>query len=174
MDYLRFARRLVGSRNLCLAGGVAFNCVANAGVVACGEFDQIFIQPAAGDAGTSIGAALVAECDNKRSYPRSSQEHTLSHIVIRKGNQLVAREPNNKRRCGNGGSGLRPRRPKRPARTQYPLGQRCQSPVMLKVSNSLRTLPQGRSSGSRWPSRPCARPSDVLLPGASGNTCRTR
>lgn len=77
MGYLRFARRLVDSRNLCLAGGVAFNCVANAAAVACGEFDQIFIQPAAGDAGTSIGAALVAERDNQRNYPRSSQEHTF-------------------------------------------------------------------------------------------------
>ncbi|MGH3901862.1 MAG: carbamoyltransferase family protein [Pseudonocardiaceae bacterium] len=77
LGYLRFARRLVGSHNLCLAGGVALNAVANAAVIACGEFDQAFIQPAAGDAGTSIGAALVVERDSQRNYPRASQEHTF-------------------------------------------------------------------------------------------------
>lgn len=77
LEYLRFARRLVGSGNLCLAGGVALNCVANAAVIACGAFDQVFIQPAAGDAGTSIGAALLTERDNRRSYPRTSQKNTF-------------------------------------------------------------------------------------------------
>ncbi|MFI9360720.1 carbamoyltransferase [Kitasatospora sp. NPDC053057] len=59
-SYLVFAQRLVPRRSLCLAGGVALNCVANATVIASGRFDRIFIQPAAGDAGTSIGAALAA------------------------------------------------------------------------------------------------------------------
>lgn len=58
-SYLAFAQRLVPRRSLCLAGGVALNCVANATVIASGRFDRIFIQPAAGDAGTSIGAALA-------------------------------------------------------------------------------------------------------------------
>lgn len=75
LGYLRFAHRLVGFHNLCLAGGVALNAVANAAAIACGEFDQVFIQPAAGDAGTSIGAALVVERVNRRNYPRTSQEH---------------------------------------------------------------------------------------------------
>lgn len=57
--YLAFAQRLVPSRNLCLAGGVALNGVANAAVLGSGQFDQVFIQPAANDAGTSIGAALL-------------------------------------------------------------------------------------------------------------------
>lgn len=77
LSYLRFARRLVGSHNLCLAGGVALNAVANAAAITCGEFDQIFIQPAAGDAGTSIGAALVTERDNRRDHPREPKEHTF-------------------------------------------------------------------------------------------------
>jgi carbamoyltransferase len=51
------ARDLTGSRNLCLAGGVALNCVANGKLLASGEFDEIFIQPAAGDAGGALGAA---------------------------------------------------------------------------------------------------------------------
>lgn len=47
-----------GERNLCLAGGVALNCVANGKLLREGVFDQIWIQPAAGDAGGAVGAAL--------------------------------------------------------------------------------------------------------------------
>ena len=60
---LRLARSLAkqtGSRNLCLAGGVALNCVANGKVLRDGCFDNIWIQPAAGDAGGAVGAALAA------------------------------------------------------------------------------------------------------------------
>ena len=48
------------SRNLCLAGGVAFNCVANGKIMRVGAFDRLWIQPAAGDAGGALGAALGA------------------------------------------------------------------------------------------------------------------
>ena len=47
-----------GERNLCLAGGVALNCVANGKLLREGVFDKIWIQPAAGDAGGAVGAAL--------------------------------------------------------------------------------------------------------------------
>lgn len=47
-----------GERNLCLAGGVALNCVANGNLLRAGVFDKIWIQPAAGDAGGALGAAL--------------------------------------------------------------------------------------------------------------------
>ena len=47
-------------RNLCLAGGVALNCVANGKVLRDGRFERIWIQPAAGDAGGALGAALAA------------------------------------------------------------------------------------------------------------------
>ncbi|MGH8223400.1 MAG: carbamoyltransferase family protein, partial [Woeseiaceae bacterium] len=49
-----------GERNLCLAGGVALNCVANGKLLRRGTFDRIWIQPAAGDAGGAVGAALGA------------------------------------------------------------------------------------------------------------------
>lgn len=52
------ARKLTGMKNLCLAGGVALNCVANGRIMREGIFDDIWIQPAAGDAGGAIGAAL--------------------------------------------------------------------------------------------------------------------
>ncbi len=54
----RYAHELTGSRNLTMAGGVALNCVANGRVLREGPFDQVWIQPAAGDAGGALGAAL--------------------------------------------------------------------------------------------------------------------
>jgi carbamoyltransferase len=60
---LRLTRSLAGktgARNLCLAGGVALNCVANGKVLRDGRFDNVWIQPAAGDAGGAVGAALAA------------------------------------------------------------------------------------------------------------------
>jgi carbamoyltransferase len=54
------ARRLTGSDRLCLAGGVALNSVANGKLVVSGLFGELFIQPAAGDAGGALGAALAA------------------------------------------------------------------------------------------------------------------
>ena len=54
------AKRLTGAKNLCLAGGVALNCVANGKLLKAKIFDHIFIQPAAGDAGGALGAALAA------------------------------------------------------------------------------------------------------------------
>src|SRR5579872_4517533 len=53
-----YAQRFTGERRLCLAGGVAFNCVANGRVLREGPFEDIWIQPAAGDAGCALGAAL--------------------------------------------------------------------------------------------------------------------
>ena len=60
---LRLTRSLraeTGIANLCLAGGVALNCVANGKVLRDGRFDDLWIQPAAGDAGGALGAALLA------------------------------------------------------------------------------------------------------------------
>lgn len=51
--------RQTGQKNLCLAGGVALNCVANGRLLREGPFDEIWIQPAAGDAGGALGAALL-------------------------------------------------------------------------------------------------------------------
>ncbi len=54
------AKRLTGCRYLCLAGGVALNSVANGKLYASGLFEDLFIQPAAGDAGGALGAAMAA------------------------------------------------------------------------------------------------------------------
>ena len=65
----RGIRKEYGVKNLCLAGGVALNCVANGKILQEKIFDNIWIQPAAGDAGGSLGAALALwhiEYNNKR------------------------------------------------------------------------------------------------------------
>jgi carbamoyltransferase len=54
------AKRLTGADNLCMAGGVALNCVANGKLLEANIFKNIFIQPAAGDAGGALGAAMAA------------------------------------------------------------------------------------------------------------------
>jgi carbamoyltransferase len=53
-----FAQRETGMRDLCLAGGVALNCVGNGRILREGRFEQIWIQPAAGDAGGALGVAM--------------------------------------------------------------------------------------------------------------------
>jgi carbamoyltransferase len=58
LDLARWLYEKTGDRNLTMAGGVALNCVANSRLAAEGPFQQIWVQPAAGDAGTSLGAAL--------------------------------------------------------------------------------------------------------------------
>ncbi|MEM0962077.1 MAG: carbamoyltransferase N-terminal domain-containing protein, partial [Bacteroidota bacterium] len=63
-----------GEPNLCLAGGVALNCVANGRLLREGPFENIWVQPAAGDAGGALGSALVAafEWDGRERQPHAS------------------------------------------------------------------------------------------------------
>ena len=56
----RHAHRETGEKNLCLAGGVALNCVGNGRILREGPFERVWVQPAAGDAGGALGAALSA------------------------------------------------------------------------------------------------------------------
>ncbi len=67
----RHARELANERNLCLAGGVTLNCVANGRILREKIFDRVWIQPAAGDAGGALGAALAVwygtdSCDDRK------------------------------------------------------------------------------------------------------------
>jgi carbamoyltransferase len=57
---VRDLHRRTGLKNLCMAGGVALNCVANGRIVREGPFENLWVQPAAGDAGGALGAALFA------------------------------------------------------------------------------------------------------------------
>lgn len=69
----RHAQRLTGESKLCLAGGVALNCVANGRLLREGPFSDIWIQPAAGDAGGALGAAMLA-WHQYYQQPRASDE----------------------------------------------------------------------------------------------------
>ena len=71
-----------GQKNLCLAGGVALNCVANGKLLEKNIFDEIWIQPASGDAGTAIGAALFAY------YKYSDRERIINPSDSMKGSYL--------------------------------------------------------------------------------------
>ena len=69
INIARKAKICTGVSNLCLAGGVALNCVANSKLLQSRVFDKIWIQPAAGDAGSAIGAACLAYYElNKKSH----------------------------------------------------------------------------------------------------------
>lgn len=61
LELAGWLHRTTGEKNLCLAGGVALNCVLNAVLRDRGPFDNIWVQPAAGDAGTALGAALSVD-----------------------------------------------------------------------------------------------------------------
>lgn len=71
----RYARAVTGKKNLCLAGGVALNCVSNGKLVRSAMFDNVWVQPAAGDAGGSLGAALWAWHDLLGNPRKSDEKH---------------------------------------------------------------------------------------------------
>ena len=69
----RHAHAITGASNLCLAGGVALNCVGNGRILREGPFEKIWIQPAAGDAGGALGAALLGwHHYHRQPRPRSA------------------------------------------------------------------------------------------------------
>jgi carbamoyltransferase len=87
---LRITRGLAketGSKNLCMAGGVALNCVANGKVLRDGAFDNIWVQPAAGDAGGALGAALAAYHLYK-NQPRAIAKNINQNIDAMSGSYL--------------------------------------------------------------------------------------
>ncbi|MBI4142350.1 hypothetical protein HY480_00570, partial [Candidatus Uhrbacteria bacterium] len=75
---VRTLHRLTGEANLCMAGGVALNCVANGRILREGPFERIWVQPAAGDAGGAIGAALVCWYRHL-GKPRTVDTHDAMH-----------------------------------------------------------------------------------------------
>ncbi|RMF21639.1 MAG: hypothetical protein D6760_09065, partial [Deltaproteobacteria bacterium] len=81
----RFAHEKTGLRNLCLAGGVALNCVGNGRILREAPFDDIWIQPAAGDAGGALGVALLIW------YQLLENERTVAEIDRQSGSWLGPR-----------------------------------------------------------------------------------
>jgi carbamoyltransferase len=75
MTLARAAVAKTGSRNICLAGGVALNSKANGKILSSGIVDRIFVQPAAGDDGVCLGAALAPYLDNGGKLPMHKMRH---------------------------------------------------------------------------------------------------
>ncbi|MBU0458854.1 carbamoyltransferase [Patescibacteria group bacterium] len=83
MKIVSHAKEIAPSQNLCLAGGVALNCVANGKILRSGLFENIYIQPASGDAGGALGAALgvwykkfAPATTESRGFPLQRMEHS--------------------------------------------------------------------------------------------------
>jgi carbamoyltransferase len=75
MSIVRLALQKTGSRNLCLAGGVALNSKANGKIAASGLVEQFFVQPAASDDGVALGAALTPCLDANGKLPNRAMRH---------------------------------------------------------------------------------------------------
>ncbi|MDB4877745.1 MAG: carbamoyltransferase [Gemmatimonadetes bacterium] len=71
----KWLRRATASPRLCMAGGVALNCVMNARVRDEKIFDEVWVQPAAGDAGTALGAALLVDARERGATTHWNMEH---------------------------------------------------------------------------------------------------
>jgi carbamoyltransferase len=74
----RIAQRLTGSKNLCMAGGVAQNCLMNQAICESGIFENVFIQPLAGDVGGSIGGPLY----QYRQVHRQPRKYVMNHLYL--------------------------------------------------------------------------------------------
>src|SRR6202000_2651364 len=78
LNLTRHTRELTVQKNLCMAGGVALNCVANGQILREKIFDHVWIQPAAGDAGGALGAALTGWY-RQTNMPRLKLKDTAEH-----------------------------------------------------------------------------------------------
>ena len=90
----RHVQKVTGMKNLCLAGGVALNCVGNGKILRDGAFDKIFIQPAAGDAGGALGSALFVWyqlLNNKRESDNQRDKQSASLLGPRFSNDEIKR-----------------------------------------------------------------------------------
>ena len=77
IELARWLKRETGSDNLCMAGGVALNCVMNARVRDAGFFKRVWVQPAAGDSGTALGAALWTDW-----RARGERVYSMDHAYL--------------------------------------------------------------------------------------------
>jgi carbamoyltransferase len=105
------AHKLTGSRNLCLAGGVALNCVANGRLLRESSFERIWVQPASGDAGGALGAALFVWhqlMGNERlpQEPDAQRGSLLGPSFGPRETEKLLRENKATYRLYNGGEGL--------------------------------------------------------------------
>lgn len=83
LELARWLHEITGAENLCLAGGVALNCVLNARLRDRGPFKQVWVQPAAGDAGTALGAALWVDArERERRGGATERRYRMDHAFL--------------------------------------------------------------------------------------------
>jgi carbamoyltransferase len=80
MDKIAYLHEVTGMENLCMAGGVALNCVANGRIKREGPFKRMFVQPAAGDSGGALGAAAIAH--RRLTNGKTESLSTLRHAYL--------------------------------------------------------------------------------------------
>ena len=80
MEKLTYLHELTGVENLCMAGGVALNCVANGRIKREGPFKRMFVQPAAGDSGGALGAAAIAH--KRRTNGKAESLSIFRHAYL--------------------------------------------------------------------------------------------
>jgi len=78
LNFADQVHELTGSRNICLAGGVALNCVMNGRILAESKFENVFVQPAANDAGGAIGAAFYIY----NNFLEKERKYVMRHTFI--------------------------------------------------------------------------------------------
>jgi carbamoyltransferase len=80
LELTRWLHAKTGQRSLCMAGGVALNCVMNARIRDEGPFERVWVQPAAGDAGTALGAALWVDAQARGAGAERAYEMTHAFL----------------------------------------------------------------------------------------------
>ncbi len=81
LHIIHWLNKVTGEDNLCMAGGVALNCVMNACLRDRGPFKNIWIQPAAGDAGTAMGAALWVDASERNGF-YDNRDYVMEHAFL--------------------------------------------------------------------------------------------
>ena len=82
IEMAQWLQRKTGLRNLSMAGGVALNCVMNSRVRDAGAFERVWVQPAAGDAGTALGAALWIDWRERGAGARGNTRWRMDHAFL--------------------------------------------------------------------------------------------
>jgi carbamoyltransferase len=82
LQLVRWLYDTTQAENLCMAGGVALNCVMNAQIRDRGPFKQVWVQPAAGDAGTAMGAALWIDALERREQGDNERRYCMEHAFL--------------------------------------------------------------------------------------------
>ena len=82
LELARWLHQQTGLPRLCMAGGVALNCVMNSRIRDDGPFDDVWVQPAAGDAGTALGAALWIDWRERGSHGDQARRWNMEHAYL--------------------------------------------------------------------------------------------